>query len=695
MFTPFRELGRTRGALIALSPMPLTLLGWWRHTTLPEVGLDALIPSIGAVLSFLFAALWLESRPRLGLVAFGLGVLGNGVTAFPAMAESPALALVMAVITVLAASTIWSSLTETWRPANNEGPGSRLSMATAPQTPRRDSAASARGAAMSAILIWLFAALSGALTREDPYGQWALWASLILALTVVLHFGLTLSAWSGGRSQRRRMGVLWALTLILLLAVASHWGDDERIELFAVTHLIAAFLLLPRRAESDEASFWDPIIGHPERLFVATFAALCTLGTVLLAMPESSAGDRPIAILDAAFTAVSSVCVTGLSVLDTGSAFSPLGQTFLILLIQAGGLGIMTFSTVALRLFGRRMSLRHEGVVARIVSPQDRSQVFGSTLRLVKFTLIAEALGALALWPFFAAELGLGPGLWKAIFTAISAFCNAGFALDPDSLIGYQSEPIVLHVVALLIIAGGLAPAVVLAVPRWVKDHRSVAPQARLVLLVSAILLVFGFAAFLALEWSHTLSPLSVGDKVHNAWFQSVTLRTAGFNSVDYTGLQATTVLMMMAQMFIGGSPGGTAGGIKTTTVGLLLLAVMAAVRGREQAHFAGRAINVKSIYKAIAVLVAASATLVLGLVVVLVTQDITVKKAAFEVVSAVGTVGLTLGATSELDGIGKGVIMACMFLGRVGSLTLLMFLSQSGGDRTQWRRPETEIEVA
>lgn len=687
MFTPLRELGRTRGALIALSPVPLTLLGWWRHTTLPEVGLDALVPSVTAVLGFLAAAQWLMTRPRLGVIGFGFGVLGTGITAFPAMAESPALALVLSVIAILSAASIAASLqaplkadTDDDRSEDRHGP---------------DPSASARGAAMSAILIWLFATLSGALTRDDPYGQYALWSSLILALLVVASFSLSRRAWRGGQSTRRRLFVIWGVSLLLAILVVTHWGDSERIEHFAVGHLLLVFVVLPRREDGIGSAFWDPIIGHPERLFVATFAALCTLGTVLLGMPASSTSGAPIPLVDAAFMSVSSVCVTGLATVDPGSSLSPLGQTFLLMLIQAGGLGIMTFSTAAMRLLGRRMSLRHEGVVARIVSPQDRSQVFGSTLRLVKFTLAAELIGALVLWPIFASEIGLGPGLWKAVFTAISAFCNAGFGLDSTNLVGYQTQPLVLHVVALLIIAGGLAPAVVLALPRWARSPRSVAPQARLVLLVSAILLLAGFVLYLALEWRHTLGHLDLVDKLHNAWFQSVTLRTAGFNSVDYGSIQSATVLMMMLQMFIGGSPGGTAGGIKTTTAGLLILAVIAAIRGREYAQFAGRAIALKSLYKAVAVLVAAFATVTLGLVVLLLTQDMSVRNAAFEVVSAVGTVGLTIGGTAELDGIGKGVVMACMFLGRVGSLTLLMFLSQTGGERSEWKRPETEIEVA
>lgn len=669
-----------RGALLAAAPGPMALLGWWRHARIAEAGLEAVVPAALAALAFALAAWQLGRRPRTASALVGLALLSMLGVALPALVVSPAMALLLAIVAIGA----WLALRRVVAPPTGNG--------RAP-APNEDSLPShtARGAAASALTLWLMSTLAGALRADDDFGLLALGVSLGIACALTLAWTFRASA-----AQRRRKLVLWGAGGALLLLAALLWGDWPRLESLAAIYLVVALFTLPRMRVESQSDWWDPILGHPERLFVATFAVLCTLGTLLLAMPESSASGHALAIDDAAFTAVSAVCVTGLTVVDTGTTFSPLGQVFVLLLIQAGGLGIMTFSTAAMRLLGRRMSMRHEGIMARLVSPQDRSQVFSATARLVMFTFTVEAIGAFLLWIAFMADGGeILASLWRALFTAISAFCNAGFALWSDNLVGLQTHPFILHVVALLIILGGLAPAVVIGLPRFFKSPHGTPPQVQIVLATTGALLLIGFGAFLALEWSRSLAGLDVADKLHNAWFQSVTLRTAGFNSIDYGGLQTTTLLVMMVMMFIGGSPGGTAGGIKTTTVGLLALAVVAAVRGKSEIVTRGRRISHRSIYKAAAVTTAGFGTVFIGLVLVLLTQDMPVRTAAFEVVSAVGTVGLSIGGTAQLDEVGKGIIMTCMFLGRVGSLTLLMFLSQRGGEAPDWKRPEVDIEVA
>jgi len=658
----------------------MALLGWWRHARLDEAGLEAVIPAALAALAFALAAWQLGRRPRTASALVALALVSMLGVALPALIASPAMALLLA----LAVIGAWLALRRVVAPPPGNG--------RAP-APTEDSLPShtARGAAASALALWLMSTLAGALRSDDDYGLLALGASLGIACALTLLWTIRAPA-----AQRRRKLILWGGCGALVALAALLWGNWPRLETLAALYLIVALFTLPRVRTESQSDWWDPILGHPERLFIATFAVLCTLGTLLLAMPESSASGHALGLDDAAFTAVSAVCVTGLTVVDTGTAFSPLGQVFVLLLIQAGGLGIMTFSTAAMRLLGRRMSMRHEGIMARLVSPQDRSQVFSATARLVIFTFTVEAIGALVLWIAFLADGGEAlTSLWRALFTAISAFCNAGFALWADSLIGLQTDPFVLHVIALLVILGGLAPAVVLGLPRYLRSPRSAPPQVQIVLVTTAVLLIVGFGAFLALEWSRSLDGLDVADKLHNAWFQSVTLRTAGFNSVDYGGLQTTTLLVMMVMMYIGGSPGGTAGGIKTTTVGLLALAVVAAVRGKSEIITRGRRISHRSIYKAAAVTTAGTVTVFIGLVLVLLTQDMPVRTAAFEVVSAVGTVGLSIGGTTQLDEVGKGVIMTCMFLGRVGSLTLLMFLSQRGSEAPDWKRPEVDVEAA
>jgi trk system potassium uptake protein TrkH len=397
--------------------------------------------------------------------------------------------------------------------------------------------------------------------------------------------------------------------------------------------------------------------------------------------------------LDAAFTAVSAACVTGLIVVDTPSAFTSFGQATLLLLIQVGGLGIMTFYTVALRALGRRLGLRHELVVTEAASVDGQWSLYRALSAVLALTLVTELCGAAALCGCFLRQgLAWPEALWRGLFTSVSAFCNAGFALETQSLMAHQTQPLVLASVGILIVLGGLAPAVVLSTPALLK--RQVVPlQVRLVWLMTLVLLAAGFIVYLAFEWSHSLSTLPWWHKLSNAAFQSVTLRTAGFNSLDMSATQAATQVVMIALMFIGGSPGGTAGGIKTTTVALLFLAVIAALRGRADVTVFGRRVVHASVYRAAAVATVGVLSAIAVILALMLTQPLPPQMAMFEAVSALGTVGLSTGGTALLDGIGKVVIMLAMFIGRVGPLTLFLLLGESreGG---RWQFPDAEVDV-
>ena len=300
------------------------------------------------------------------------------------------------------------------------------------------------------------------------------------------------------------------------------------------------------------------------------FSWIVPYGTVMLLLP-AAAGKGPIAFVDAAFTSVSAVCVTGLAVLDTPTDFSMTGQVMILLLIQFGGLGIMSITTVAMHAMGRRLSLRQERLMTSLMDT-DRKDLVASLVLILKFTFLVEGVGALFLTGVFY-TMGDSPGqaVWRGGFTAISAFCNAGFSLQSDSLVVYQEAPLVLHMVAALIICGGMAPATSLLIPRWLR-RRSIPVTVRIDLVTTAVLLVSGTLFMLAFEWNGVLSGLSIFNKIHNAWFQSATLRTAGFNSVDIADVMSPTFLVMLCLMFIGGCPGGTAGGIKATTIAILAM---------------------------------------------------------------------------------------------------------------------------
>jgi trk system potassium uptake protein TrkH len=289
---------------------------------------------------------------------------------------------------------------------------------------------------------------------------------------------------------------------------------------------------------------------------------------------------------------------------------------------------------------------------------------------------------------------GWGEAAWRGLFTAISAYCNAGFALQSDSLIPYQDSGLILHLVALLIILGGLGPVVVAALPRILAREQRPSLHARIVLLTTAVLLVIPTCLIGALEWNHSLAGLSVPARLHNAWFQSVTTRTAGFNSVDFAALTPATQTLVEALMFIGGSPGSTAGGIKTTTVFVLVFAVVAVVRLRPGVIWGGWRIPHTTIYRAAAVVTLGALSVVFGVFVIQLTQDIDTDMAIFEVVSALGTVGLSTGGTAQLDNVGKVIITVCMFMGRVAPLTVFLIFSRPGVGESAWKYPEQDISV-
>ncbi|MDD3588635.1 MAG: potassium transporter TrkG, partial [Thermoguttaceae bacterium] len=265
--------------------------------------------------------------------------------------------------------------------------------------------------------------------------------------------------------------------------------------------------------------------------------------------------------------------------------------------------------------------------------------------------------------------------IWHSIFTAVSAFCNAGFTLTSDNLIAYNSNPVVLYTVSSLIVLGGLAPATSLLIPAWISA-RPVPVAARLVLETTLLLLVGGTVAIMAFEWNGILSGLSIADKVHNAWFQSATLRTAGFNSVPLEQIKDPTLFTMVALMFVGGSPGGTAGGVKTTTMAILVLTFLAVIRHRDEVIVRRRRISVQTVYRAVATFLAGLVVWFLFVLCLQVTQSISARQVVFEITSALGTVGLTIGATPQLDEIGKLIVMGAMFFGRIGPVTLFMYMA-------------------
>ncbi len=437
----------------------------------------------------------------------------------------------------------------------------------------------------------------------------------------------------------------------------------------------------------------EAIFFHPEGAVLITFLGLCGIGTALLNLPGSSAKATGISWIDAAFTAVSAVCVTGLTVIDTRGDLSILGQVFVLLLIQVGGLGIMAISSLALLFVGKRFSLRQETALQSVFGQKIKGEIGKLVKKIVGLTLTIELIGVIVLTAAFKNyDMSWGQALWNGLFAAISAFCNAGFFLHSQSLMPYNRDPLVLNAVAILVILGGLSPAYIFALIQ-LKSSAVRSLQFRFVTYSTLGLLAFGTIMILILEWNHTLEAMPVLHKINNAWFHSVIARTAGFNSVDVTQWSAASKLVILALMVIGGSPGGTAGGIKTTSFMVMIFTIISVAKGRRHVEAFSRRIPQETVLRATTVTIAGLASTFVLFLALLLTQNADPFSLLFEVVSALGTVGLTVGASSQLNDIGKILIMAGMFLGRVGPLSVFLFLGYHA-EKQIWSVPEEDVVV-
>lgn len=427
----------------------------------------------------------------------------------------------------------------------------------------------------------------------------------------------------------------------------------------------------------------DRLITAP-RLFLGSFLALVALGAAGLRLLPGICVGEPIGWLDALFTSTSAVCVTGLTVRNTATDFTIAGQVLILVLIQLGGLGIVTFSTAIIMALGRRLSFAHEELARGAASPLPAVDYRQLVPNVLRFTLLFETAGALALFLLWFGRLGWPDAAWHALFQSISAFCNAGFSTFPRSLTAFREDPATLFVIMVLIVCGGIGFLTIHDLRRHRKEgadgrRRRLTLNTRLVLVMTAILLIGGWGLFAFFEWNLAFREMSPWAKPVNALFMSVTARTAGFNTVDYAKDADSTILVTMILMFIGGSPGSTAGGIKTTTAALIGLLAWSRLRGRRLTALFGRSVREETTQRAVGLFVVATLLLFLS-VFALTAGEIgrishlssTGRFAAylFEATSAFNTVGLSMGVTPGLSPAGKIVVILLMYLGRVGPLT-------------------------
>ena len=431
-------------------------------------------------------------------------------------------------------------------------------------------------------------------------------------------------------------------------------------------------------------------IQHPARLVPLAFLAAIALGTGLLMLPGAWAADGNAPWLTALFTATSAVCVTGLAVVDTGTAWSPFGQGVILLLFQVGGFGIMTGATLLGLLVSQRLRL----ATRLVAQAETRSLGLGDVMSVLKLilavTLAVEATVAAVLTLQFHVGHGqpLGRALWNGVFHAVSAFNNAGFSTYSDSLVGFATDPVVLLPVMLAIMIGGVGFPVLFEMHRQRGGWSKWSVHTRITLAGSAFLLVAGMGAILALEWHHTLGGHGLVGKLLGAAFHSVSARTAGFNTLDVGAMASETWAIHYVLMFIGGGSAGTAGGIKVTTFFLLGFVVWAEVRGQRDVTAFNRRIAVDAQRQALTVVLLGMALLAFATLALMALTALPLEVLMFEAISAFATVGLSTGITAQLPPTAQLVLVALMFIGRVGTITVATALALRSRPRA-YRYPE------
>jgi len=422
----------------------------------------------------------------------------------------------------------------------------------------------------------------------------------------------------------------------------------------------------------------------PARLLALSFGGMIATGTALLMLPVSAAPGVFVTPLDALFTATSAVCVTGLIVVDTSTAWSPVGHAVLLLLMQAGGLGYMTFSTLLAAALGRRVGMHSRATLQEGLNLETREELLRFAGVALRATLAIELVAALALALWWAPTFGAGRAAWLAVFHAVSAFNNAGFSLFPDNLMRFRGDVVVNLVVVTLIILGGLGFVVLQEIVRVRLRHRW-SVQTKLVLGATGLLTAGGTAAMLLLEARNpaTLGSLGWGEALLAAFFQAVSPRTAGFNTIDIGAMTPAALFIVIALMFIGASPGGTGGGVKTTTFGVTVFALLATVRGQAEPVVFGRRIVTDVVARAFFISLTAFLAMNAIAASLLIVEGRDLLRTLFEATSAFGTVGLSMGLPgtplSLAAGFGTGgklLLVLMMFLGRVGPLTVAVALA-------------------
>ncbi len=429
------------------------------------------------------------------------------------------------------------------------------------------------------------------------------------------------------------------------------------------------------------------------QIIVLGFLGAILLGAFLLMLPISTADGKGATFADAVFTATSATCVTGLVVQDTATYWSYFGQAVILLLIQVGGMGVVTFAVAITVASGKKIGLMQRSTMQEAISAHQMGGIVKLTGFILKTSAIIELTGAALLAPAFIKEFGVGKGIWYSFFHSISAFCNAGFDLmgvkeKYSSLTSFSDNILVNIVIMALIIIGGIGFLVWDDIKTNKHHIRKYRLQTKLVLLTTAFLILLPAIVFFI-----GFAGMDIKSRILNSLFQSVTTRTAGFNTYDLTKLNSGGISVMIVLMLIGGSPGSTAGGMKTTTFAVVILTAFSVFRRKEHTDFAGRSIADSVLRNAIAIVTMYLLLFLTGGIIITAVEGLPMMTCMFETASAVGTVGLTLGITPSLSIASRIILIVLMYIGRVGGLTLL-FSAVTPGQSTMSKLPQEKLTV-
>ena len=524
-----------------------------------------------------------------------------------------------------------------------------------------------------------------------------LWVIILSSLA-----GVTVKKWQDRELKFRIAELAIIPILLLILDARTGYSDIEWSQLWLHNLLnsnisISSVLILALIVEISTSSLQlNNRNTNPGLLFAISFLLIIVIGTGLLMLPNAT--YTGIGFTDAFFTSTSAVCVTGLIVFDTATYFTPLGQIFIIVLIQIGGLGIMTFTSFFGYFFKGGSSFSHEFLLKDLINEESLSEIFTTLLKIILITFSIEAIGALIIYSTIDSSLFTGDlsVLGFSIFHSISAFCNAGFSTLSGNLYqpGFRNNYNLHYTIGVLIILGGLGFPIIFNYYRllshffknkyqqitsnnsYINTPKIINANTRLVVITTLILLTGGFVFFMFSEYNHSLKGLSWEGKVAGAFFGSVTARTAGFNSVDMSLLAPSTILVYFFLMWVGASPASTGGGIKTTTFAVAVLNFLSMAKGNDRTEVFGRELTNESGRRAFSVIFLSFLVIGMAVLMLAITDgNLDITKIIFEVISAFGTVGLSLGITSQLSSAGKWILIIAMFLGRVGTLTILVGL--------------------